>query len=40
MTYNTMTATSRVQAIEAFRDYLDAVCPAPQDDDEGDEHHG
>ena len=34
MTYNTMTMTSRVQAIEAFRDYLDVLCPTPEDDDE------
>ena len=34
MTYNLMTMASRVQTIEAFRDYLDVLCPTPEDDDE------
>jgi hypothetical protein len=34
MTYNTMTTASRVQAVEAFRDYLNVICPTPEDDDE------
>jgi hypothetical protein len=34
MTYNTMTMTSRMQAVEAFCEYLDVLCPTPEDDDE------
>jgi hypothetical protein len=40
MTYNTMTTASRVQAVAAFRDYLDVLYSTPEDDEDETEGAG